>query len=258
MVKTNMKVAVTLYNFRDYCLTEDDLARTLDRLAEIGYRYIQVSGVKLPAEVIRKRLDERSLTCVASHDSLDLIKDASALADRLDTLGCDYTALGSAPATMRTTSGMADLAATMNRQGEALLARGKRLGYHNHRFEFDRHDTDKILLRHFFDATDPRFVAAELDVYWVASGGGNPARWIRELKGRIPVIHFKDFAVVRDAQCYCEIGEGNLDWPEILAACRETGIGCCSIEQDQPFKNRDIFESTRISFNNLKAMNVGD
>ena len=29
MEKTNMKVAVTLYNFRDYCQTEDDLARTL-------------------------------------------------------------------------------------------------------------------------------------------------------------------------------------------------------------------------------------
>jgi len=258
MVKTDMKVAITLFNFRDYCLNDEDFSRTLDRLAEIGYRYIQVSAVKLPPELIRKRLDERGLKCVACHDGLDLIKDAPKLADRLDILGCDYTALGSAPLSMHTPAGFSDLAATMNRQGEALLARGKRLGYHNHRFEFDRKGTDKTLLRRFFDETDPRFVASELDVYWVASGGGSPARWIRDLKGRIPVIHFKDFTVVQDAQCYCEIGEGNLDWEDILAACRESGVGCCSVELDNPFMDHDIFDSARTSFNNLKAMGVGD
>ena len=52
------------------------------------------------------------------------------------------------------------------------------------------------------------------------------------------------------------IGEGNLDWGGILLACRETGVRWYSIEQDALFKDRDIFESIRISYNNLRAMGV--
>ena len=55
---------------------------------------------------------------------------------------------------------------------------------------------------------------------------------------------------------FCEIGEGNLDWPAIIEACRETGVRWYSIEQDALFQNRDIFDSIKISFDNLKAMGV--
>lgn len=55
---------------------------------------------------------------------------------------------------------------------------------------------------------------------------------------------------------FCEIGEGNLDWKAIIEACRATNVRWYSIEQDQPFPGRDIFESVKISFNNLRAMGV--
>ena len=55
---------------------------------------------------------------------------------------------------------------------------------------------------------------------------------------------------------YCEIGEGNLEWNKIIQACRDTKVRWYSIEQDEPFPGRDIFESVKISFNNLKAMGV--
>ena len=52
------KIAVTLYNLREYCKTESDLAETLEKVAGMGYKAVQVSGVPLPADVIRKYLDE--------------------------------------------------------------------------------------------------------------------------------------------------------------------------------------------------------
>ena len=36
----------------------------------------------------------------------------------------------------------------------------------------------------------------------------------------------------------------------------DTGIPFYSIEQDKPFMDRDIFESMKISFDNLRAMGV--
>ena len=145
-----------------------------------------------------------------------------------------------------------------NEQGAKLMEKGIRLGYHNHHFEFIRlPGTKKTMLETFYDDTDSRCVSAEIDVHWVTRGGGSPVRWIRKVAGRMPVIHFKDFAVIGNNEpAFCEIGEGNLDWPAIIEACRETGVRWYSIEQDALFQNRDIFDSIKISFDNLKAMGV--
>jgi len=65
-----------------------------------------------------------------------------------------------------------------------------------------------------------------------------------------------DFTVIDNEPRFCEIGEGNLDWPSILQACEETGVRWYSIEQDQETPGRNIFESIKVSFDNLKAMGV--
>ncbi len=51
-----------------------------------------------------------------------------------------------------------------------------------------------------------------------------------------------------------EIGEGNLDWPGILAACREANVQWYAVEQD--ICPGDPFESLKISYQNLKQMGV--
>jgi sugar phosphate isomerase/epimerase len=55
-------------------------------------------------------------------------------------------------------------------------------------------------------------------------------------------------------QLYAEIGEGNLDWPSILAAARDAGVKWYIIEQD--ICQRDPFESLAISLSNLNAMGL--
>jgi sugar phosphate isomerase/epimerase len=51
-----------------------------------------------------------------------------------------------------------------------------------------------------------------------------------------------------------EIGEGNLDWPEILEACVEAGTEWYIVEQDTC--QRDPFESLAISYRNLREMGL--
>ena len=252
------KIAVTLFNVRDFCKTESDLDATLDKLCAIGYKVVQVSAVPLEPEVIRKQLDKHDLFCCATHESLaDISGDASALADKLDILGCDFAALGAPPKEMRDDpKNFENIAAIMNRCGEKLRARGKKLGYHNHHWEFDKLGGSETMLEKILRLTDPEFVFSELDVHWVTRGGGSPVAWIRKLAGRIPVIHFKDFALVNKEPQFCEIGEGNLDWKGIIEACVETKIPFYSIEQDKCFMDRDIFTSMKISYDNLRAMGV--
>ncbi len=255
---TESKIAVTLFNVREYCKTESDLDATLDKLCAIGYEVVQVSAVPLAPEVIRRQLDKHGLFCCATHENFAAISgDPAAICDRLDILGCDFAALGAMSVADRRDPGAYDrMAAVMNSCGEKLRERGKKLGYHNHHWEFDHLGGHETMLERFLRQTDPGLVFSELDVHWVTRGGGSPETWIRRLSGRIPVIHFKDFALVNGEPMFCEVGEGNLDWPGILAACRDTGIPFYSIEQDRCFMERDIFESMRISFENLRAMGV--
>ena len=55
-------------------------------------------------------------------------------------------------------------------------------------------------------------------------------------------------------QIMAEVGEGNLDWPGILAAAKNAGVQWYIVEQDTC--QRDPFESLKISLDNLKAMGL--
>jgi len=65
-------------------------------------------------------------------------------------------------------------------------------------------------------------------------------------------VHLKDMAIDRGQPVDSEIGEGNLDWPEILSACHYAGTKWLVVEQDQP--RRDPMESVAISYANLAKL----
>ena len=99
---------------------------------------------------------------------------------------------------------------------------------------------------------DPDAFEFELDTYWIQAGGANPVDWIKKVDGRMSVVHFKDMMIKGDAQHFAEIGEGNLNWPDIIKACRDTGVVWAPVEQDTSF--RSPFESLEISFKNLQEL----
>ena len=253
------QIAVTLFNLRDYCQNESDFDRTLDRLCEIGYKAVQVSAVPLPADVIRKQLDKHELYCCATHDNYFMTNDdLSPFIDRMQTLGCNFTALGAPAQEYRSDlESFRKVIRIFNEKAAILKEAGIQLGYHNHDFEFEKFPgCKKTMMEIFYEETDPECVCAEIDVHWVTRGGGSPVYWIHKVAGRMPVVHFKDFVRYEGEPRFCEIGEGNLDWAAIIEACRATNVRWYSIEQDQPFPGRDIFESVKISFDNLRAMGV--
>jgi sugar phosphate isomerase/epimerase len=74
----------------------------------------------------------------------------------------------------------------------------------------------------------------------------------------MPVVHLKDMTILSEGwsaqQAMAEIGEGNLNWPEILRACQEAGVEWYAVEQDEC--QRDPFKSLSISYQNLRAMGL--
>ena len=194
------KIALTLYSLRNHCTNENDFNKTLERVRNMGYRYVQVSGVPFKPEVIRKVFDKHGLICCATHQSLGDLEDTDALCDRLAVLGCDFAAIGYPGGEYFSTDGISRLAAIMNTKGRELLKKGIKLGYHNHHFELKRAADGGTLLEKFYRDTDAKCVFAEIDTYWIARGGGSPFAWINRVAGRMPVVHFKDFALTENME----------------------------------------------------------
>jgi sugar phosphate isomerase/epimerase len=253
----NTKIAATLYSLREYCQTEKDLDNTLKRIRGFGYEAVQISGVPLSPDKIKDITDKHGLYICASHEGLDALRnDFNSLVKKLKTWDCDFTALGFPGEAFTVEPAAAGkLIAELDGYGRRFADQGIRFGYHNHEMEFAP-SGDSLFLERIYAETDKTTFFAEIDVHWVQRGGQNPAEWIRKVSGRMPVCHFKDYTIVGREPRFCEVGEGNLNWSEIIQACVETGVRWYVVEQDVPVENRDIFQSLEISYQNLKKMGV--
>lgn len=69
---------------------------------------------------------------------------------------------------------------------------------------------------------------------WVMAGGADPAAWLRKLKGRVDCVHFKDmvYAPEDHAVRMAPIGQGNMNYAEILKACEDANVRYGYVEQD--------------------------
>lgn len=247
-----MNVAAQLYTLRDFLKTPEDIGQTLKKVKAMGYNAVQVSGVGPVDPLVLKQLaDEAGVKICATHISYDrLINDLDAVIREHKDWDCRYVGLGSMPEQFKgSRDGYIAFVKEYNEISKKIFDQGLKFIYHNHCFEFEKFQgtTGMELL---FSKADPETFGFELDTYWVQAGGANPVEWIKKLEGRMEVVHFKDMAVKGYSQLFAEIGEGNLNWPLIIDACRKTGVEWYAVEQDQC--QRSPFESLQMSLNYLK------
>jgi sugar phosphate isomerase/epimerase len=253
-------LAAQLFTIRQFTQTLSGFTESIAKISKIGYRAVQVSGIgPITPEDVRKVIQDHGLTVCITHIPYEQLRNnLQAVIDQHLLWDCKNVAVGSMPGEYRTgEEGFHRFAKEASQVGEQLAKAGLTFSYHNHSFEFVRFGK-RTGLDIIYDESDPRYLQAELDTYWVQHGGGDPAAWIRRLKNRMPVVHLKDMAVVSEGwnvqQLMAEVGEGNLNWPEILSACQDAGVQWYAVEQDEC--QRDPFESLQISYQNLKAMGL--
>ena len=256
------QVAAQLYTVRDYTQTHAGFARSMAKIAEIGYSAVQVSAIgDIPDAEVKRIADDHGLTICNTHISYELLlNDLDAVIEQHKLWDSQHVAIGSMPPEFRDSEdGYRRFAAIGSEIGEKLAQAGLSFSYHNHSFEFVKF-AGRTGLEILFEESDARYLQAELDTYWVQHGGADPAAWIERLAGRMPVIHLKDMVMLPDEnaprplQAMAEIGEGNMNFAAILQACARSGVEWYAVEQD--ICQRDPFESLAISYRNLNALGL--
>lgn len=256
------QIGAQMYTLREHCKTPADIAGTCEKLSKLGFGAVQASalGPIEPAE-LKKILDDNGLVCAATHRGLDQMRDEpEKLIEEHQILGCELTALGGFGFGGADEPAWDAFIKDFNAATAKLNAAGLRVGYHNHSHEWspfdppDRINVERTPIRKLIDGLD-QHIWFELDTYWVAHAGADPAAWTRKCAGRLPAVHVKDMTITQDrTQKMCEVGAGNLNWPAILDACKEVGVKWYLIERDNG--DLDPFDSLKISLENLHAMGI--
>ncbi len=205
---------------------------SLERLADIGYRTIGVSGrFGHSAAAIREFAEDADLRIVLEHVGYDRIANnwEGAVAE-VRLMGAKWIVIPSLPGSLRSPDGYRRAAAEFNQAGEVARRYGLKLLYHNHDFDFLVMGGE-VLFDILAAETDPDLVGFELDLYWCVRGRQHPVRYFTELPRRHPALHVKDMAPDLG---FADVGSGVLNFRDWFAHERTAGIKQWLVEHDRP------------------------
>lgn len=251
------KLAAQLYTLRAQMQTPEAIDEGFERLAEEGWKAVQASGLgPIPPWNLRALAEKYGMEICATHVGFDALTNdlESVIRDHV-LLDCPYIGLGAMPDRFRgSADGYREFARIITPVAQVIRDAGRTFVYHNHNFEFARFGDQTgmdILLEECGSA-----VQFEPDTYWIQAGGGDVIAWLRKLSGRVEVVHFKDmaFSLESNGPIMAEIGQGNLNWHQILKVCREIGVRWHIVEQD--VCQRDPFDSLKISYDYLTHLGL--
>jgi sugar phosphate isomerase/epimerase len=252
------QVGAQLYTVRDHLQDATAFAKTIDRLKGFGYGAVElIHSETVSDQQIAGICGAAGVAVAAAHvPGAVILEHPEAVVEKLKTVGAKigvYAFPGgvdfeSAKEIERLADGLEQSAAFLHREGLTLA-------YHNHALEFAR--LGKELIYEVIRSRAPG-LAFELDPYWVQYSGMNPERWVQTLGNKLVALHLKDFGVAPKhgrPPFMTEVGQGNLDFPALVADAEKGGCQWFIVEQD--FTAGDPFDSLELSFRYVRDELVG-
>jgi len=273
------KVGVQLYSIRDYM--EKDMDKTLGEVKAMGYDYVEFAGYfGKSAEEVKALLDKHGLKCISVHQAPQLFFDEGQSAiDYLKVIGAEYCAIPwYEESKLAGSAEWEDTVKKFTKLGEDMKANGIQLLYHNHDFEFHKHE-GKYLIDWLYESVPSDVLNPEFDTCWVRYAGEEPCKYIEKFSGRVDVLHLKDFTCTNFASgpvyglidsdgvekkeatreengfMFKPCGYGLQKFEEILAAAEKAGTEYVIVEQDQ-HPERDAMEDIKLSREYLKSLGI--
>ena len=264
-------VGLQLYGVRNSLA--EDFEGTLRAVRDMGYEYVEFTTFfDKSGEEVKAILDELGLKCISAHKGLDYFNGERAIED-LKAIGIKFSVIPwYDKEKLAGTAGWDETVKNFTELANRLSENGIKLGYHNHEFEFATYN-GKYLHDYIFEAIPEDKIDPELDTCWVRYGGLSPEDMIRKYKGRVEVVHLKDFVCKRfgggpvyeligsDAKPasreengfeFRPLGEGIQDFATILKACEECGTETVIVEQDRTYGGMTELEAAKRSRDYLK------
>lgn len=253
-----MEAGINLFSLRQLVNSEKDFFDLISKLKEMGYSYLQVSGLSLKAEEIARASKKSGLPVYLTHSSLDrLLNDADAVMAENALFGCKNIGLGyllpeiiaDEKKCKDTVSRLGDVAAKLKKNGFTFFL-------HHHHNEFFKYGNQTVFDYILENVPEIHFI---VDTYWIQYGGTNTVTIFEKLKDRAECIHLKDYKLRQQkGSAWCEphfapVGAGTLDFSEIVKAAKKAGARYFFVEQDDAGEYSDPLAQVEESIKFIKS-----
>ena len=208
-------------------------------------------------------VQEAGLEVVSLHTDLgSLERDPKAVAREAASFGTKYAVItGMYRFDYGSEAALHDLAARLNKAGEALQQEGIALLYHNHNCELRRVNEKQRAYDILLEETDPRFVNFEFDSYWFTEGGANALAWMERLGDRMKLWHINDRGSRVQGPAVTpilktdsmELGTGNMDLDSLMEQALKVNVDAVILESHRNWIDKSPVRSLQVSVQYLNA-----
>ncbi len=215
-----------------------DATGTVKALSQMGYREVEGFGYAdgkmfgMPITDFLKLLKDNGISMPSVHNMVtwkDYDAGSKSISDAakkaIDTFAANGTRYVVCPYMIdEDRARIADMVKVYQAAGEYAKKAGVRFGYHNHNFEFSQRGPDnRYLIEWILHEVDPKVLAMEMDIYWVAFANHNPLDWFKLYPGRWELCHAKDMAKTEKRETI-EAGDGSIDFVSIFKQSKVAGL----------------------------------
>lgn len=250
------KLGFQLSSLTPYLGSADAVNATLAKVAEIGYRYVQLQGVPntVSDSEIASALRSSGLKCVATQEDypFGFGDDPERGIARAAAVGAKYLSVALIPRECDTPDKLAAFADILAGIGEKAKAAGITLGFHPIGMDYRMMDDVPVYLR--LMNLLPKDI--QLTFCVSASFGKVPYNEVlRQFSGRVDLVHFKDSIVLPDGtEQLMPLGEGAHDFAPIYETCKSSEVKYIFAEQER--WNRDAFDCAAASLTYLHGIGM--
>lgn len=240
-------LSLQLYSVRN--ALDEDVARTIARVAETGFTQVEASyrvlsrGPELLDAIRANDLISPTMTSPL----LDVDRDAVFATAK--ELGAHTVIETFIPEQHWGSVGdVARIADELNAAAEKAAGYGLRVGYHNHWWEFEHKFDGRTAFETLTDRLRPE-VLLEVDAYWVAVGGEDVLALLGRQAERVHFLHLKDGPINRDNKQQVAAGHGVMPLWEIIDAAPNLEVGVVEFDDYAG----DVFEAIAASYTYLSS-----
>ena len=253
------KISLQLYtarNFKPY----DNI---LKFLSEQGMKKVELFEVEAFSET-KELLDKYKIRSPSSHIGFSTLEDTNSIINKLKNANIT-TAIVPSPVGKpggkfsalfdKTEDEWNEFGKSLSSYVDIFKNNGINLGYHNHSFEFNPLPSGKMPIECILDHNEN--LKFEIDLGWTVAGNSDPIYWVKKYSSKIIACHLKDFTSKNldliDHDSQCAIGDGFIDWKEVLSEVLKTNCNIFSLEHDNP---KDYKEYVIRSLKFLKYLEI--
>lgn len=264
-------VGIQLYTVRDDM--ERDPAGTLEKLAAMGYKYVEHAGYAdgkfygYSVPDFKRLLNNNGLKMESGHtwDSLQWNKETNDFTDVWKRTVEDAAAVGMkyliSPGVDESLCKKMDdfkyFIGLFNKTGELCRKSGIHFGFHNESYEFNHRLDGTLIYDLILQNTDKNLVMQQIDIGNMYEPGGRAMHYLKKYSDRFLMMHVKDVMKRKtpgpDGNVYknTTLGNGVIPVKEIANYARKTGTQYFIIEQED-YQDKKPLECADIDLKKMK------